>query len=1015
MILNITINKLYSKIILLILMVVSGQATTQAQCKIEYTGSLCVGSVIEFDVTNSGYTSFSWDFGGVGTSTQKSPKFVFKTHGDYKIKVTLSDPTLGSCTQTINLTIKPSPKIRLILESPIEQCYPKNRYCFTDSTLPASGSSLTEIMYLFSDGELYDFRDTLPFPINFCKNRNPYSFVSGDRWYDVTVIAYDINGCEARVEYDSIAHIKGGALAELSGRYNQPLNSDSVVVINQIFIRHNVRPSSAIGIEDVAYFMLDLGDTTIIGDSVTNTQFWTGKYNDGSLWTFKDKGEHKVTMIVESRTGCRDTSILNFKIYGSRLSGVVFLDSNGNGKKDVNERGLPAKLQLGERAAFASSNGEFSFSFADSISGFLNLKPENILIGNFQDSIKTNYTINIDNFLGDTTGFNFPVPMSQCPMLMVDIQKSSATPCQSSPLRIVSQNLGGSRQDSVILKVTIPDSIYLISSTEPYNDLGNGQVEFRIGSLLPGQADTIFLSDSVPCKYPKPVACYEAAIMPVNECLMRSAMPKWDHSDLEVTGKCTGQESVRFTITNTGDSAMLSERNYYIYTDEDLAFQRKFRLDAKDSLVIEISILKTGNVSLVAEQPHGHPYRKYSAVQLKECTVFTGSQVDILRQTFNTKKLFQNAVTCVPVGKSTLTNRKTVTPTGIGNTNRVQPGTRLTYRIEFQNEDPDNPRVITVEDQLSEYLDENSVEILGNSHEYHLEIVKTGNAATLVFKGIVLQGYRSDPDKSRGYIEFQIAPKPDLEEGTKIRNNAIIKDPSISWTNTTESTFSNPFKSRYPIIVRENYSIVQMVEEYTMYGCGPIFTIVDKRLMTHSGTYVEQWPTTTNIDSFVIIYFTLSKPVITTGTNDNRIWSQDKRPGVTYRWLDCDKNYSVIPGETADMFTASHTGRYAVEVTYQNCTDTSDCVFIQVLDVSDIQSHSINVYPNPNHGTFTIVHGQRQFEISRITDIIGREIYFDEVTSGNNSAVTLQNATSGVYFLNLRSDNHSCTIRLLIK
>ncbi|MEL6534424.1 MAG: hypothetical protein AAFQ98_03375 [Bacteroidota bacterium] len=53
----------------------------------------------------------------------------------------------------------------------------------------------------------------------------------------------------------------------------------------------------------------------------------------------------------------------------------------------------------------------------------------------------------------------------------------------------------------------------------------------------------------------------------------------------------------------------------------------------------------------------------------------------------------------------------------------------------------------------------------------------------------------------------------------------------------------------------------------------------------------------------------------------------------TYRWLDCNDSYSIISGETAQSYTPTTNGAYAVEVTNTGCVDTSSCVVISSLPV----------------------------------------------------------------------------------
>lgn len=72
---------------------------------------------------------------------------------------------------------------------------------------------------------------------------------------------------------------------------------------------------------------------------------------------------------------------------------------------------------------------------------------------------------------------------------------------------------------------------------------------------------------------------------------------------------------------------------------------------------------------------------------------------------------------------------------------------------------------------------------------------------------------------------------------------------------------------------------------------------------------------------------------VTTATTNATATANATGTGVTYQWIDCDNNNSPISGETDQSFTATTTGNYAVVITDGPCTDTSDCVNLEVCNV----------------------------------------------------------------------------------
>lgn len=64
------------------------------------------------------------------------------------------------------------------------------------------------------------------------------------------------------------------------------------------------------------------------------------------------------------------------------------------------------------------------------------------------------------------------------------------------------------------------------------------------------------------------------------------------------------------------------------------------------------------------------------------------------------------------------------------------------------------------------------------------------------------------------------------------------------------------------------------------------------------------------------------------------LWSN--HPGATYKWINCKDN-SPIQGKTAQGHTNVTGGTFAVIVTQNGCSDTSDCVTVFGVGVTDIE------------------------------------------------------------------------------
>lgn len=67
------------------------------------------------------------------------------------------------------------------------------------------------------------------------------------------------------------------------------------------------------------------------------------------------------------------------------------------------------------------------------------------------------------------------------------------------------------------------------------------------------------------------------------------------------------------------------------------------------------------------------------------------------------------------------------------------------------------------------------------------------------------------------------------------------------------------------------------------------------------------------------------------------------------QWLDCNNNFAAIPGETNPIMMVHQEGSYALQVTLEQCVDTSAC--FSFTSINQAEHHApIMIYPNPSNG-----------------------------------------------------------------
>ncbi len=113
---------------------------------------------------------------------------------------------------------------------------------------------------------------------------------------------------------------------------------------------------------------------------------------------------------------------------------------------------------------------------------------------------------------------------------------------------------------------------------------------------------------------------------------------------------------------------------------------------------------------------------------------------------------------------------------------------KLLYTLRFQNTGTDTAFNIVLRDQLSPQLDWSTFEPGSSSHPYEATLHDDG-LLEFHFRDILLVDSTTNEPGSHGFVQFEIAVQPDLEEGTVIENSAGIYfdfNPPII-TNTVEN------------------------------------------------------------------------------------------------------------------------------------------------------------------------------------------------------------------------------------
>ena len=193
----------------------------------------------------------------------------------------------------------------------------------------------------------------------------------------------------------------------------------------------------------------------------------------------------------------------------------------------------------------------------------------------------------------------------------------------------------------------------------------------------------------------------------------------------------------------------------------------------------------------------------------------------------------------------------------------------------------------------------------------------------------------------------------------------------------------------------------------TVVSCGP-FTWIDGQTYYSSTTLATHSLIASNgCDSIVALDLTVNDIDLTVTNNSPNLLSNQSN--AQYQWLDCDNSFSTLAGQTNQNFTATSNGNYAVQISYNNCVDTTSCIAVNNVALCQDCEEEISYYPNPVIDFLYIKNIQKQNDFNiQILDLSSKIL----VTS-KDSRLDLTSLASGVYIVKIYNNSQELKFKIL--
>ena len=230
-------------------------------------------------------------------------------------------------------------------------------------------------------------------------------------------------------------------------------------------------------------------------------------------------------------------------------------------------------------------------------------------------------------------------------------------------------------------------------------------------------------------------------------------------------------------------------------------------------------------------------------------------------------------------------------------------------------------------------------------------------------------------------------------------------DVSLTVTDTTLNIDSTIIQT-ITINSLDSYSTILETACFT-------YTAPDGAIYTTSGVKNAIIPNFMGCDSIITINLTIDTVDLTIIPNDTSLTAMASN--ASFQWLDCNNNYSIIIGENNASFYPAINGAYAVEISQNNCIDTSDCYPISSIGIHEVtNSLHASLIPNPNNGTFKIFFNQSIPDLQLyITDVHGKRVYQNEYTDQDEIYLNMD-VEPGLYFIIIISGTKRSILKFVV-
>lgn len=183
----------------------------------------------------------------------------------------------------------------------------------------------------------------------------------------------------------------------------------------------------------------------------------------------------------------------------------------------------------------------------------------------------------------------------------------------------------------------------------------------------------------------------------------------------------------------------------------------------------------------------------------------------------------------------------------------------------------------------------------------------------------------------------------------------------------------------YTFMYRQKNFCFPITETQKIKTCN--YFVLEKDTFYRSISFERTYKNVNMCDSTIrYIVIVETKPINTVSVSNNELISNEAN-ATSYQWLDCEKQYAPIVGQTKRNLNIGKNGVYAVQVIRYSCIDTSACIPLRIVGNIDLKIEvDVSIIPNPNQGDFIVISSSKMKDaVLDIYQLDGKKLFSKKI------------------------------------